>query len=82
MKTTVKIADPLFAEAKRFASARGLTLREVFETGLRRVLQPARPNAKPFRLRKVTFKGRGLAVDADWAVIREMSYEGRGGRPR
>ena len=27
--------DPLFVAAKRFAAARGLTLREVVETGLR-----------------------------------------------
>ena len=79
---TLQISDPLFAEAKRFAAARGLTLREVVESGLRRVLEPQPPGAKRFRLRKVIFKGRGLAADADWNYIREMIYEGRGGRPR
>ena len=78
----MEISDPLFAEAKRFAAARGLTLREVVETGLRRVLEPQGAGVKPFRLRKVTFQGRGLAADADWNSIREMIYDGRGGRPR
>jgi len=82
MKTTIEIADPLFTAAKRVAASRGRTLREVVEAGLRRVLEPEPTAAKPFRQRKVTFKGRGLAEDLDWNAIREMIYEGRGGRPR
>lgn len=81
MKTTIEISDPLFAQAKRFASARGLTLREVVEAGLRRVLQEPPSRTKPFRLRKVTFRGRGLVTD-DWDAVRELIYEGRGGAPR
>jgi len=82
VKTTIEIADPLFTAAKRFAAVHGLTLREVVEAGLRRVLEPQQTTAKPFRLRKVTCKGRGLAEDLDWNSIREMIYEGRGGRPQ
>jgi len=46
------------------------------------VLEPQQATTKPFRLRKVTFKGRGLAEDDDWNAIREKIYDGRGGRPR
>ena len=37
-----------------------------------------------FRLRRVTFKGQGLAAelrDADWAEIRDLAYERGGERP-
>ena len=82
MKTTIEISDSLFIDAKRFAAARGLTLRQVVEAGLRRVLESQQAATRPFRLRKVTFKGTGLAEDDDWNSIREKIYEGRGGRPR
>ena len=77
MKTTVEIPDALMAEAKKYAAARGLTLREVLEMSLRRTLdQPG--GKKTFRLRKTTFKGKGQLIH-DWETIRALIYEGRGG---
>ena len=79
VKTTVDITTPLLDEVKQYASANGLTLRQVIETGLRRVLEARQAQATPFRLKKKTFKGEGIAADADWPTIRRRIYEGRGG---
>ena len=78
MKTTVEIPDALFTEAKKYASARGLTFRQVVETSLRRTLDEKRAAKKPFKLRKATFKGNGQLVQ-NWETIRSLIYEGRGG---
>ncbi|MBA3464739.1 MAG: hypothetical protein H0T46_32700 [Deltaproteobacteria bacterium] len=60
MKTTVEIADPLFAEARREAQRSGATLRELIEAGLRKVLdERQRARTKPFRLRDGSFRGGG-----------------------
>ncbi len=57
------------------------TLKALIEEGLRRIVsQHKRRNG--FRLRKATFKGKGLQshlAGASWEQIREVSYEGRGG---
>ena len=79
VKTTVDITTPLLNEVKQYASANGLTLRQVIETGLRRVLDTRQGEAAPFHLKKRTFKGEGLAADADWPATRRRIYEGRGG---
>lgn len=79
VKTTVDITTPLLDEAKHYASANGLTVRQVIESGLRRVLDERQTQATPFRLKKRTFKGEGLVADADWPTIRRRIYEGRGG---
>ena len=78
MKTTVEIPNALFQEAKAYAAGRNLSLKEVIEAGLRRVLEESRVERKPFRLRDGSFRGRGIAADADWPTIRRMIYEGRG----
>jgi len=57
------------------------TLRALVEQGLRRVIAE-RKRRGGFRLRKATFKGRGVQphlAGASWDQIRELSYEGRGG---
>ena len=57
------------------------TLRALVEQGLRRVIAE-RKRRGGFRLRKATFKGRGVQphlAGASWEQIRELSYEGRGG---
>ena len=78
VKTTVEIPDPLFTEVKKYAAAHGLTFRELLEVSLRRTLdKPAGPK-KPFRLRRVTFKGKGQRIH-DWPIIRSLIHEGRGG---
>jgi len=81
MKTTVDIADPLLNEAKRVAAREGTTVKALLEQGLRQVLSE-RKTADAFRLRKVTFRGRGLQAGVahlSWARIRDLAYEGRGG---
>jgi len=83
MKTTIQIADSLFKEARQIAEKERTTLRALVEEGLRRVISEHRSRrSRPFRLRKATFKGRGLQphlAGATWDQILDISYEGRGG---
>ncbi len=81
MKTTVDISDPLLREAKRLAAREGVTLRTLIERGLHRVVTETK-QGPPFKLRRATFKGKGLQPDlrhASWDTIRDLAYEGRGG---
>lgn len=80
MKTTVEISDALLAQAKHLAAREHTTVRALLEEGLRTVLA-GRNKTHGFRLRNVSFKGRGLHPDVaagGWAQIRERIYEGRG----
>ncbi len=83
MKTTVEIADPLLKEGRRLAAREGVTLKALIERGLRQVVvETAKKGAAPFRLRKASFRGKGLqpsARGATWERRRELAYEGRGG---
>jgi Arc/MetJ family transcription regulator len=82
MKTTIEISDALLRAAKRIAAERDTTLRTVVETALRRYLEAVDPAQARPRLRRHTFRGRGLQPglsESDWAAIRERAYEGRGG---
>jgi len=81
MKTTVEISDPLLREARKLAAREGVTLRTLIERGLHRVVAETRP-AVPFKLRRASFKGKGLQPDlrhASWERVRDLAYEGRGG---
>lgn len=81
MKTTVEIGDALLRRAKATAAREGTTLRALIEEGLRRALAERRRPAR-FRLRDASVDGRGLRPEvdaADWARLRELAYEGRGG---
>ena len=80
MKTTIEISDSLLDEAKKLAAKEGTTIRAYVEQGLRRVLAERKIRGV-FRLRKATFKGKGLqpgVQDATWERIRETIYQGRG----
>ncbi|MGA2905942.1 MAG: type II toxin-antitoxin system VapB family antitoxin [Candidatus Korobacteraceae bacterium] len=80
MKTTIQIPDSLFQEARRLAQRENTTLKALVEQGLRRALAE-RKERGGFRLRKATFKGKGLqraVAGTSWEQIRELSYEGRG----
>jgi Arc/MetJ family transcription regulator len=83
MKTTIHIADSLFREARRIARQERTTLRALVEEGLRQVIAGRRHRRNQrFRLRKATFKGRGLQphlASAAWDQILDLSYEERGG---
>ncbi|MGA2976175.1 MAG: hypothetical protein ABSF77_12765 [Spirochaetia bacterium] len=77
MKITVEIADPLFRAAKREASKRGTTFREVIESALRLLLDAAQGDKRRFTLRKHTFRGEGLKEgirEGDWTRLRDMIY--------
>jgi hypothetical protein len=82
MKTTLDISDPLLREARRLAARERTTLRALVEQGLRRVVAEKRRPTPAFRLRKASFKGRGLRPeirDAGWDQLRELAYQDRGG---
>ncbi len=81
MKTTIDLSDELAKKAKAYAARKHTTLRAVIEQGIRQVLSNDR-SASRFKLRDASVGGNGLREeykDADWAKIRESSYEGRGG---
>jgi Bacterial antitoxin of type II TA system, VapB len=81
MKTTLDIPEPLLRDARKLAAREGTTLKALVEQGLRRVVED-RKRSRGFRLRKVTFKGRGLRPelrDASWEQLRALAYEGHGG---
>lgn len=81
MKTTVDITDSLLEEAKKVASREGTTVRALIEDGLREVLTE-RKKPGSFKLRKATFKGKGLHPGVSvgsWESIRELIYDGHGG---
>lgn len=81
MKTTIEISDDLAREAKAHAASENITLRELFERGLRMAIRVDR-EAPGFTLRDASVDGDGLEPEfqgADWARIREAIYEGRGG---
>jgi hypothetical protein len=82
MKTTIEIADALLTDAKRVAARDGVTVRALVEQGLREVLAQRRRGSTVFKLRKASFKGRGLRPELEGASfdrLRELAYEGRGG---
>ena len=81
MKTTIEIADPLLREARKLAAREGITLRALMERGLHRMVAESN-NSTPFKLRRASFKGRGLQPefrDAGWEGLRQAAYQDRGG---
>lgn len=77
MKTTVEISDALLREARKFAAREGVTLRELMERGLHRVLADMKSET-PFKLRRASVKGRGLQPEfreASWEKVRDAIYE-------
>ena len=81
MKTTVDIPESLLRDAKRLAAQKHVTLRSLFEQGLRHVVSTQKSNPE-FRLRKASYKGNGLQKEflgQDWQEIRSAAYERHGG---
>jgi hypothetical protein len=81
LKTTIEISDPLLRAARKLAASERTTLRNLVERGLRRVLDE-QPRAATFKLRRASFKGKGLRQEikeASWDRLRELAYHGRGG---
>jgi hypothetical protein len=80
MKTTVEISDPLLREVRKLAASQGVTLRTLVERGLHRVVADTRTST-PFKLRRASFKGKGLQPefrDAAWDRLRDAAYQDRG----
>jgi hypothetical protein len=80
MKTTVDISDPLLRKAKLLAAREGVTLKTLIERGLHRVVSEVKP-AAPFKLRRGSFKGKGLRPElqnAPWERIRDIIYDESG----
>jgi hypothetical protein len=80
MKTTIQIPDSLLKEVRKLANEENTTLKSLMEEGLRRIISERKRRGK-FRLRKATFRGKGLQPNlegATWDRIRDLSYEGRG----
>jgi hypothetical protein len=75
------MSDPLLREARKIAARDRTSLHTLIEQGLRKIVAERR-TARPFRLRKTSFKGQGLVPelrDADWGTLRGLAYERRGG---
>jgi hypothetical protein len=80
MKTTIEISDPLLREVRRLAARQGVTLRTLVERGLHRVVAETKTST-PFKLRRASFKGKGLQPefrDASWDRLRDAAYQDRG----
>ncbi len=80
MKTTIEISDPLLQKARDIAARNGTTLKALVERGLQHVIEDTN-QAKPFRLRKVSFRGKGLQAAAralNWDELRELANKREG----
>lgn len=81
MKTIVTIPNSLLGEVREIAAREGVTLQALVERGLRHVVAESN-RGRPFKLRRASFKGKGLQSelrDEPWARLRALSYERRGG---
>jgi hypothetical protein len=66
MRTTVRLDDALFEQAKRFAAERSQSLTELFESALREKLARGEGGGKRKRHTPLpTFSGRGLRPGID-----------------
>lgn len=80
MKTTIEISEALLEEARTLAAKEHSTIRALVDEGLRKVVED-RKRGMQFKLRRATFRGKGLRPEmtgASWQQIRDSAYEGRG----
>jgi hypothetical protein len=80
MKVSIEIADPLLHEVRKIAVREGVTLRTLVERCLHQVVAQTKRRA-PFKLRRDSFKGKGLRpdlLDASWDRLRDLAYQDRG----
>ena len=80
MKTTVEVSDTLLREVRELAAREGVTLRTLVERGLHRIVAETKDSA-PFKLRRASFRGRGLQEElgeASWDSVRDLIYKDRG----
>jgi hypothetical protein len=80
MKTTVEIAEDLFARTREVARREGITLRALIEEGLRAALAQ-RAQKAPYRWLDLSVAGEGLAPEiaaGTWEPLRDRIYAGQG----
>lgn len=80
MKTTVEIAEDLFARSRDVARREGTTLRALIEEGLRAALE-RRGQKVSYRWPDLSVGGHGLAPEVGegtWELIRDRIYAGQG----
>jgi hypothetical protein len=81
MKTTVEIAEDLFARAREVAQREGTTLRALIEEGLQSALARREQRATPYRWPDLSVGGEGLDPEIEegsWEPLRDRIYAGRG----
>ena len=79
MKIRIDIPESLLRDARNIAAHKGTTLSALVEQGLRQVIEASN---QTFRLRKASFKGRGLRPElrnATGEQLLTLAYESRGG---
>ena len=84
MKIEIEIDEALVSEAHDLAKRQGVTIRELVERRLKRVLAESR-HAQAYKLRRASFKGNGLQAavrEATWEDLRSLSYDTRGTKPQ
>jgi predicted transcriptional regulator len=82
MKTTIEIADDLFARAQRVAQKEKTTFRALTEQGLRMVLEEKQTKPAKWQWKPVVAQGGDGLTDefknASWEKIRDEIYRGHG----
>jgi len=78
MKTTIDISESLLKEAKQVARAEGITMKELFEQGLRRAFADRTKPEKPFKLRDASIFGERPNRELSWPEMQQILYEGQG----
>jgi predicted transcriptional regulator len=81
MKTTVEIADDLFARTREVAQREGTTLRALLEEGLRATLARREQKAASYQWPDLSVPGEGLDPEIEegrWESLRDRIYAGRG----
>ena len=77
MKTTVEIPDKLMHDVKQYAVTHGVPIREIFERGVRQLVE-GKARGK-FKMRLVTTKGKGRWTDGSWENIHSLIYKEQDG---
>jgi predicted transcriptional regulator len=80
MKTTIEIADDLFARTQRLARREKTTFRALTEAGLRHVLKEKQVKTTKWKWKPIP-RGGGMTAEfknASWDKIRDEIYRGRG----
>jgi hypothetical protein len=82
MKTTVEIAEDLFARTREVARREGTTFRSLIEEGLRAALARHEEAIAPdYDWPDLSVGGDGLAPelgDGSWETVRSLIYSGHG----